>query len=396
MELTKEKIEELLHDQEEYKKMLKAKDVADMDALEKEKLDKLINATLDVLEKKNKSAIKPVDFSIAPVKQPVDGVEYKGLGDFMQMVRCQDPRIANLKTAMSTTSGQGGYTIPTNLLNAIINELAEQSKIYSRLTPIDIPAGLSINLNSLLTDVSVAWSTEATNKNKTKPTFSQDTLSLKFIYAIITMTKELQLGTAINMDALLKKLVAQRIALEIENQVFNGAAAPFTGLLNAVGVNAVPATAAGLIYDDLVDTLNNTGQIEQYKATGEWFLNRTALALVMKLKDNNNRPLWELNNPLKGEVSAILGRPYTLASQITTTVGVTTIYYGPIDTIFKGRLAGNPDMLNVLFTEVAVLDTSGTIDENLFQSNKVAWRLEQLIGLIVGIPAAWVRLTGVK
>jgi len=379
---------------------LKKRDDEKRDALEKEKIDKLVAEALAKLHPSKEEKI--MKFVKSMPEKPEEGVEYNegGLGEFCKMVRNGDSRIAHLKgipgnvnqktgTPMTTTDAQGGYFIPTDLLAGVMNEINEQSEIIPMLGKLEYSGG-SIDLSSLLTDLSIAWSTEGTAKSATKPTFSSENFALRFLYAIITSTKELQLDSITDIPGLLEKLVGENIALEIENQVFNTNANPFTGLLFAAGVNNVPQAGASLSYDDLVDTMYNTGQLQQYRKKSRWFMNIGALAIIAKLKDNDNRPIWAMGIPQAGVPPTILGKPYTVATQITQG-DTTTIYFGDMSTVWRGKKKGQPDGINVLFTEVAVVGS-----ENLFTENKVGWRFEKRDGTIVSVGEAWTKLTNVS
>ena len=393
MEITKEQMEELLKVEALYKKELQDKEVAQKDVIEKDRFEKM---KADII-----SAIAPVqkklEFVSVEPKDKVAGTEYcKSFGQFLHMVKSGDIR---LKTAMSTTSAQGGYTIPQEWSKEIINEMNNFATAPGMCTPINMSAP-TLHINSLLTDLSVSWSTEATDKSVTKPTFSQADLTLRYLYAILTMTKELSADSLIDMSVFLQNLVAQNIALELEAQILQANAAPFTGILNATGVNAVAQAAANLGYADLTAVVNNTGQLEQYKKGSAWWLTRGALNLVMNLKDNQNRPLFNLNNPIiEGSIPMILNYPVHISDQITDTLsaaGTTSIAFGDLKNVWIGKKAGDPDSLDVLWTNTAIISSSTSVSENLFQSNKEALRFELRRGILVAVPAAFVKLTGVK
>jgi len=394
MTMTKEEFNELKRVEAEAKKILAEKDAQEKDAIKKEELEKMVNAIVDKIAPK----AKPIEFVNDIPEQPEAGKEYKKFGDFMRLVRSGDPAI---KTYLSTTGAQGGYNIPQTWVPQIINRINEVSDIYAGLKQVIEVVGSQVNLQSILTDITVSWSTEAATKSETKPTFSTDALSLRFLYAMITQTNEHEVETMLNTENFLMNLVAQNMALEMENQVFNGAAAPFTGLLNAALLANAPIAGANLAYDDLVDCQNNVLMLEFYRKNAMWYLTRNALKIIMKLKDNNGLPIWRLNNPMGGQLSDILGSPYKIATQITdatATGGVTTIYYGDLNsTIFKGRRAGQPDTINVLFSREAVVDNgAGGVTHSYFSQNKSGWRFEKEEGLLVGLLNGMSRLDNVK
>jgi len=393
MEFTKEQFDELQKVKALYEKELADKEVAKKDAIEMDRFEKM---KADIIAK-----IAPVqkrlEFVAGEPKERKEGTDYcKSFGEFLHMVKTNDIR---LKTAMSTTSGQGGYTIPQEWSKDILNEMNNFATAPQKCTVMNMSAP-TLHINSLLTDLTVAWSTEATDKSTTKPTFSQADLTLRYLYAIITMTKELSADSLIDMSAFLKNLVAQNIALELEAQILQANAAPFTGILNAVGVNAVAQVAGNLSYSDITAVVNNTGQLEQYKKNAVWYMTRGALNLVMNLKDLQNRPLFNMNNPvIDGSLPMILNYPVNISDQITDTLsaaGSTSIVFGDLKNVWIGKKAGDPDAIDVLWTNTAIISSSTSVTENLFLANKEALRFELRRGILVAIPAAFVKLTGVK
>lgn len=368
---------------------------------EKEKYDKIKKDILSTISPISGKKVKFVnDFPEADKAEP--DTEYRNFGDFLEMVRLNHPDIQSMrnsrlndtkyKTAMSTTNAQGGYTIPEEWVKEILNELNNNADIMPLFFPVPL-AGDTLHLNSLNTDLTVAWSTEAATKTATKPTFSQADLTLRFLYAIITRTIELAQDSIINIPGLLNKLVAKNMALEIEQEGLEGAGAPFTGLLNAVGVNAQAMAAANLQYADLTAARNNTGVLNVYKKAAKWMMTEGALDIVMNLVDLNNRPLINFEQ-LKADVPLTLfGKKILISDQIADTTGAagtTTIYFGDPGNIWMGKKKGHETM-SVLYSQDAVVGS-----ENFFTDNKDGWRFELRRGIIVAIPAAFVRLTGVK
>jgi len=295
---------------------------------------------------------------------------------------------------MSTTSAQGGYLMSEEWATDIANMINNLALAPSMMKKVEM-TGSKLHVNEFLTDLSVAWATEATDKSVTKPTFSQDDLTLKFLYAVITATKEVNEDSIVDLESMLMELVAQNMALEIEQEAFEGTT--FTGIADA-GANAVAQSGANISYPDLTAVINNASQLTQYKKNAGFWMTYGALNMIMNLVDGNNRPLYNMNNPLAGTPSTLLGKPVYISDQIadtTGTGGTTSIYFGDMSTVWLGKKRGAPDM-NTLFTETAIISSSTSVTENLFLANKVGWRIEKRCGILVAVPSAWVKLTGVK
>jgi HK97 family phage major capsid protein len=388
MELTKEQFEELKKTELEYKRIIEEKAKNETDAIKAAEMKKVVADIMAQIHPPEKKII-----FTSKADRPDKEAIYKGFGDFLLAVKNGDQRV---KTVMSTTSGQGGYTIPEEWMKEILNELNEASEVLPFCRPVSISAP-TLHGNSLLTDLTVAWSTQATDKTTTKPTFSQSDLTLRFLYAILTATKEFTLNTLLDLEFFLKDLVAQNIANELEQEVLEGTT--FTGLSTATGVNNVPQAAANLAYSDLTAAINNTGQLRQYKKKARWALTLGVLDIIMNLKDGNNRPLWSLNEPLNSEApSTIMGYPYSISNQIADTIstgGTSTMYFGDFQNAWIGSKKGMEEM-SVLYSETAVVSSGTSVSENAFTENKDMWRFEVYKGIYIAVPAAFVKLTLIK
>ena len=149
-EITKKRLEDLLKTEHDMKKMLAEKDVKDMETLDKNKWDKIKDEIIKAV--KVDSSPPKAKFGV-PDKDATDKESYcKSFGEFLWMVKMGDPRVSHLKTAMSTTDAQGGYTIPETWTSEILGRLNEMSVAISEVTPIDM-VGDTLHLNSILTDL---------------------------------------------------------------------------------------------------------------------------------------------------------------------------------------------------------------------------------------------------
>ncbi len=385
---TKEEYEELMKIKQEYEKILLEKKKQELDAIEKDKLEKIKKDIIESLHgKKLVFATPPAD--------PEEDVEYKSFGEFLKMVKNDDIR---LKTTMSTTGAQGGYTVPVEYANEILGALHNVSSATGKCMQFEMIAS-TVNFPAWLTDLTVSWGTEGTAGTVTKPTLTQKQLALKTLYAIIPMTRELAEDNIVGLAEILKKSVGEKMGLAIEKQIFEGNSDPFVGIANASGTNSV-ASSTTTTYSDLVSVINNSGQLERYKTKAEWWLTRGALSVIMGMTDQNGRPLWDIGNSAGGILPTILGKPYNISDQIADTTssgGTTTIYFGDLNTVILGRKKDAGNEVRVLFSETAVIDDgSGSVSQNAFTEIKQMYRFDIRRAIVVGVPSAWVKLTGVK
>lgn len=390
MELTKEAADQLLKQNEEYKVLIAEMSNPEKKAQRTEEVKRLVSDMVAAQVEASKP--KPKLYAFGEKKADHIAVSFQ---KFLGWVAGAHPDIERFKTAMSTTDAQGGYLIPESWHNEIANRINNFSQLLPLVNNVTMTTS-TVHVNSFLTDLSVAWATEATTKSLTKPTFSQADLALHYIYAIITATNEVFEDAIPELGAMLIDLVAQNIALELEQEFLEGTT--FTGLSGA-GINTAAIAGAQLDYADLVKCVNNASQLEVYKRNSVWVMTRGALSVIMRLVDGSNRPLWNVNLDMSKYAGMLLGYPVIISDQIadtTTTGGSTSIYFGDPKTLWLGSKAGADGQMKVLFNNLGITSSSTSVSENLFQDNKVAWRVEKRVAELVAVPAAWVSITSVK
>ena len=130
---------------------------------------------------------------------------------------------------------------------------------------------------------------------------------------IVKVSRQLLSDTGVDLEALLARLLGERIG-RIENQRFTtgtGSGQP-QGIVTGSSTVAA-ANASSITYDDLVNLVHAVD--EAYWPRAAFQMNRATLGAVRKLKDADNRPLWEPSMQA-GVPSTILGHPVVVNAEI--------------------------------------------------------------------------------
>lgn len=384
----KERLEELQKIEAEYKAMMEKSNKVAMDALEKEKQDRIITA---ILEKMNGTKPKMV---FGTPKEKADGVDAISFARFLKMLR-NSPEV--LKTVMSEgTPADGGYAVPVEYIATILGALTNEAVVPAKATIITQNSNVA-KIPKWLSNASTYWVAEDGTKTLTKPTLAQVTLTLKKLACIIPYTDELLDDNNVDLGTKVEELVGKNFGLEIERVALvgnTGGGDAFDGVLYATGVKDVPQAGANLNYEDLVNACFNPDVLRQYRTGAEWFLNTDALRLVMKLKDDESRPIWNMGNMQAGLPATILGKIYNETDQIATAT-TTSILYGNPKTIYLGNPKANAG-INVAVSNSAVAPYSGSVTQNAFMQDETWYRFVKRQSITIAIPEAWTKLTVVK
>lgn len=292
---------------------------------EKNKLvDRVLELEKQVKDVRQAKAIRKMAWSTG--QKAEEGQTLIGFNQFLKAVNNKDHAfLSEMKTATGnneTTGADGGYAIPVEYLNEII-ALERQSSIIRQKARILEMGSLTRKIPSELTKPTISWAGEGVEATVTKPTLGQITQTAKKMMALVTLTTELLEDTNVNYDKFIAEVVATEMGREEDKQAFvgdvSGVADPFNGVYFASGVNSVSPAGGSPVYDDLVNMLMSIKA--PYRARGSFVLSTTALKMVMKLKDDENRPIWSM--PESGAPGRLMGRPYDESDQIPDTLGTT-------------------------------------------------------------------------
>ncbi len=367
-----------------------------MDVIHKDEFEKMKADLLLELEKRLATSNKPNDKGDpAPAIEP--------LNKFLLKVKISDPSL--IKTAMSEGTGaQGGYTVPVGYESKIFGAISDSTTIVPKCTPYPhgMADGFTKKIPRWLTGVTITNTGEGVVKPITKPTLAQPESVLKKMTAIVVMTDELLADNISSLDQKCAEMVGRAMAVEQERQILvgnTGAGDPFMGLGYAVGVNALAQVGANFSYPNLLRIINYA-LLEEYHTGAELYMKRSSLNLIMGLVDANNRPLWNMNT-INGKMQHVaLGIPINLSSTIPDNIGAgntSFIFYGNYEKILLGHKEGGVGAgIAVSVATQAIISTSTDVTINLWTQDETGFRFVKRHGIVVIVPAAFVRMTGVK
>ena len=201
-------------------------------------------------------------------------------------------------TMSTTTTTQGGYTVPTEVATKVTEALKLYGGMRAVSDVIQTSSGADINYptsdGTSETGELIAQNTTATGLD---PSFSVVTLSTyKFSSKIIAVPFELLQDTVIDMEAFIANRIAQRLGRAMNTYFTTGTGTSQPqGIVTAAGSGKVGLTGQTLtmIYDDVVDLAHSVDPAYR-SAPGKvgFMMNDSSIKVLRKLKDSQNRPLW--------------------------------------------------------------------------------------------------------
>lgn len=150
-------------------------------------------------------------------------------------------------------------------------------------------------------------------------TFASVTLkSYMYTSKLIAVSLQLLQDSFFSVDNMVADLAGQRLGriLNTHFTVGTGTAQP-NGIVTAAASGKVGTTGqtTSVIYDDLVDLVYSVDVA--YRAGSKFMMNDASVKVIRKLKDSQNRPLWEPSMQI-GQPDTLLGYPVVTNNDVAT------------------------------------------------------------------------------
>lgn len=240
--------------------------------------------------------------------------------------------------ANEAIDAEGGYLVPTQTFNEIVQPAVEGSQIISRVRQIPVQTN-SIKLNRKdvttlasggITGGTVAyWTGEQGAITPSQPAFGTFRLELNKLAALVAVTSELLDDSPVSMGAILREDFINAIQWKIEDAILNGdGVGKPTGLLSS---NAVVSVAKES--NQTATTINTQNVLKMWsrcyatnRQNAVWLVNQDcepqlyALSLAVGTAGGS---LVNLFNIANGPQGSLLGRPVIMSQHCQTlgTVG---------------------------------------------------------------------------
>jgi len=309
------------------------------------------------------------------VGQVIDGVErekrlmtawmrndFSALSDDDRRTMAQrtaaDPNFRNAASVGTNTAG--GYTVAPDFMRELLiaqkayGGMRQVARVISTDSGVDLPW-------PTLDDTANVASIVAENTAGVAGTdlvFGSKTLKAwTYRSGYLPISIELMQDSAFDFDTLIRDALATRFARG-QNAHFttgNGTTQPegiATGAV--VGKTGTTGQTTTVIYDDLVDLVHAIDPA--YRRPGcAWMMNDASIKVIRKLKDGQNRPLWDGDDKgiADGPAATILGYPIVVNQDVATmAANAKSIFFGDFSNyVIRDVLGLRITRLNERFAE---------------------------------------------
>jgi HK97 family phage major capsid protein len=214
------------------------------------------------------------------------------------------------------TGAAGGYMVPAPFRAKLI----EAQKFYSSMRDVaevittETGATLPWPTNDDTANIGaiLAENSQVTEQDVTLGT--NDIGAYMYTSKLVRVSLQLLNDNAFDLESWLAGVLGRRLG-RAQNQHFTtgtGTAQPEGVQTNAViGKTGTTGQTTSVTYDDLIDLIHSVDPAYRNSGRAQFMLNDTTLAAARKLKDGQNRPLWEPSIQV-GVPDGLLGYGYTI------------------------------------------------------------------------------------
>lgn len=321
---TKELIEEINKGFEEFKvkndQRLKELEKGRNDPLIKEQVEK-ITADIQVLEEQ-KERIAKLETAInrpgfAGENQPENIRQKERSSALVKYIRKGDSGLSpeEIKLLSSDSDPDGGYWVQSEMSDQVIQKVYETSPMR-QVASVQVISSDAYEIPDDLGEADAGWTAEKASRPETDtPKTGLRRIPVHELYAQPKATQTLLDDSKIDVEAYLAGKIAEKLE-RMENTAFingNGPGKPRGILTYPAGTNnpgqiqQVNSGSASALTADGLRTLYYRLK-SPYADNASWFLSRSSIEEVSKLKDSNGRYLWQPGLQA-GEPQSLLGRP---------------------------------------------------------------------------------------
>jgi HK97 family phage major capsid protein len=241
-----------------------------------------------------------------------------------------------------TVTKSSATLVPTSVYSRIVEHLVQGNPVRGLATVVNTTTG-----ESLVIPKSTAFSTasivgEGSQASASDPTLASTSLGAYKYVVLVQMSNELANDNAVDVAGFLARQAGIAIGVATRGHMTtgDGSSKPYGIATRATtGVTGAAAVAGVFTADNLIDLRYSVNGVYTAQPGNAWMMNSTAMSNARKLKDSQNRYLFEPG--LNGNVDNLLGFPvYINDSVATPAAGAKSVVFGHIPSYFIREVNG--------------------------------------------------------
>jgi len=233
-----------------------------------------------------------------------------------------------LRTPQSVgTNSAGGFLAPTGFVNSLEVALKQYDAVRKVADVFRTEGGNPLPWPTM-NDTTVVGTLLAENAqvSEAAATFGQKTFgAYKITSGLILVSAELDEDSAFDMTATIGESLGERLGRGWAGYHATGTGSSQPGgIVTGSTLGKTTAGAAVITADEIIDLFHSVDPAYRDNPGVGFMMHDNVAAVVRKLKDSENRYLWDLDTMRNGQPSLLLGKPVTINQSMQATVATAT------------------------------------------------------------------------
>ncbi|MFJ6561864.1 phage major capsid protein [Streptomyces sp. NPDC091412] len=257
---------------------------------------------------------------------------------------------AEVRAGATSPGSAGGYFIPTETLNKITEAMKAYGGLLGAVNVITTASGNPLNwpTNDDTANVGAILS-ENSQVTEQDVTLGQKTLgAYTYTSKLVRLSLQLLQDDVFNVESWLTRKLGERIGRAVAAHLATGTGSsqPEGLFTNATaGKTGAAGQVTSVTYDDLVDLQHSVDPA--YRMNAQWAMSDSAVKVIRKLKDGQNRPLWE-PSVQAGVPSTLLASPVVIDNSIPVpAASAKSIGFGDLNAAYVVRQVAGGQMMRL-------------------------------------------------
>lgn len=250
-------------------------------------------------------------------------------------------RSAKFEKRAVTKAGAAG-TLPTSVYDRIVEHMVQANVVRDRATVLTTASGETLNIPK-----STAFSTasivgEGSQAAASDPTLGNTALGAYKYVVLVQLSNELATDASVDVAGFLARQagIALGVATRGHMTTGSGSSQPWGLATRATaGVTGATSTTGAFTADNLIDLRYSVNGVYTSQPGCAWMMNSTSMSAARKLKDSQNRYLFEPG--LNGNVDSLLGFDVQINDSVANTgLSAKSVIFGHMPSYFIREVNG--------------------------------------------------------
>jgi HK97 family phage major capsid protein len=260
-----------------------------------------------------------------------------------------------LRVQTAGTSAAGGYTVPKDMSNQIVQVMKDWGPMYDEaiVTVINTGSGnefdIPTNDDTGNSASSLAEGADIVDDNSGDMVFGQARLDA-YVDATpwVKISFELMQDTMFDLTSFISTALGERLGRRGNNKltVGTGVSQP-NGIVTGSSLGKTAASSTAIAPDELIEFQHSVNAAYRRSPKARWMFADTTLLAIRKMKDGQGNYLWQMGDIRIGAPSLLLEKPYSINDDMPAiATGNKAVLFGDFSRYWV-RKVGNPLIGNV-------------------------------------------------